>query len=65
MKVINKCGTSINFDVAVTLMDEQLKEEIHNEIAPCTEQSFFNEYERRHEKKYGEEWELAKENPCY
>lgn len=64
-KVVNVYGEEIYFDVAVNLMDDELREEIHADLAPCTDQEFFNEYVKRHEKKFGEEWELAKENPCY
>lgn len=65
MKVINMNGTEINYEAAVMLMDEEIREYLHNEIAPCTEQEFFAEYEKAHAEKYGEGWELSKENPCY
>jgi hypothetical protein len=63
--VINKNGTEINFDAAVALMDDDIREDLSMELAPCTDQEFFSAYESRHEEKYGEEWELSKENPCY
>ena len=63
--VINKSGTEINWDAAIMLMDEDIRETLHNEMAPCTEQEFFAAYEIAHEAKYGEEWELSKANPCY
>jgi hypothetical protein len=63
--VINKNGTEINFDAAVALMDDDIREDLSMELAPCTDQEFFSAYEARHEEKYGEEWELSKENPCY
>lgn len=47
------------------MMDDDLREDIHIDLAPCTEQEFFDEYAKKHEEKFGEEWELAKENPCY
>lgn len=65
MKVTNKNGTEIDFNVAVMLMDDEIREELHEDMAPCTDQEFFSAYEARHEAKYGEEWELSKENPCY
>ena len=65
MKVINMNGTEINYEVAVELMDDELREELHMDMAPCTEQDFFTAYEKAHAEKYGEEWELSKENPCY
>lgn len=63
--VINKNGAEIYFDSAVNLMDDDLRECIHAELAPCTEQEFFEAYEIAHADKYGEEWELSKPNPCY
>lgn len=65
MKVINMNGTEINYEAAVDLMDDEIRESLHFELAPCTEQEFFTAYEKAHAEKYGEEWELSKENPCY
>ncbi len=64
-KVNNEYGTEINYDAAVNLMDDEIREELHSKFAPCAEQKFFNEYCKAHAEKYGEEWELAKENPNY
>lgn len=44
----------VDFDVAVNMMDAEICEEIHEEIAPCTEQEFVDEYLKRHKAKYGE-----------
>lgn len=63
--VVNEYGVEVDFEVAVMYMDDEIREEIHNEIAPCTDQEFFDEYAKRHEEKFAEEWEMAKENPCY
>lgn len=65
MKVKNFWDVEIEYNVAEHLMDDDLREEIYRDIAPCTGQEFFDEYAKRHEEKFGEEWELAKENPCY
>ena len=65
MKVINMNGTEINYESAVELMDDEICESLNFEIAPCTDQEFFTAYEKAHAEKYGEEWELSKENPCY
>ena len=65
MKVININGTEINYESAVELMDDEICESLNFEIAPCTDQEFFTAYEKAHAEKYGEEWELSKENPCY
>ena len=65
MIVINMNGTEINYESAVELMDDEICESLNFELAPCTEQEFFTAYEKAHAEKYGEEWELSKENPCY
>ena len=63
MKVININGTEINFEAAAVLMDDEIRESICGTVD--TEQEFFTAYENAHAEKYGEEWELSKENPCY
>lgn len=65
MTVKNFWDVEIDFDNAVTYMDDDIREELHEELAPCAEQDFFDKYCEAHEAKFGEEWELAKENPCY
>lgn len=64
-KVINEYGVIVDYDASVLLMDDDLREDIHRELAPCADQEFFNEYAKRHAEKFGEIFELAKENPCY
>jgi hypothetical protein len=64
-KVINSYGTEINYNAAVELMDDELREEVHADLAPCTDQEFFDEYARRHAERFGETWEMDKRNPCY
>ena len=63
MKVINMNGTGINYEVAVAMMDDEIRESICGTVD--SEQEFFTAYEKAHAEKYGEEWELSKENPCY
>ena len=63
--VVNEWGTEINYDVAESMMDDELRETIHRELAPCTDQEFFDEYVKRHEEKFGEEWTFAEKNPCH
>lgn len=63
MKVINMNGYELDFDAAVQLMDDDIRESLHGDMSPCSEQEFFTAYEKAHAEKYGEEWELSKENP--
>lgn len=65
IEVKNKNGTVIDYGAAVVSMDDEIREDLHSELAPCTEQEFFARYEQEHELKFGEEWELSKENPTY
>ena len=58
--VKNQYGVEINFETAVNLMNDDIREELHSEIAPCSEQEFFDEYCKR-----DVDFELAKENPVY
>lgn len=48
----------VDFEAAVMLMDDDLREEIHEDMAPCGEQEFLDEYIRRHAKKFGEEFAI-------
>lgn len=63
--VKNENGKELNFDAAVILMDDDIREELHDELAPCTDQEFFDAYAKAHAEKFGEEWELAKANPVW
>ncbi len=63
--VINMNGTEIDYDVAVSLMDDEIRESLCNERWFDSDQEFFAAYEKSHADKYGEDWELSKANPCY
>lgn len=63
--VTNRNGTKVDFDAAMGLMDDDLREKLHSEMAPCSPQDFFSAYEKVHEEEFGEEWELSKSNPVY
>ena len=47
-------GRDIDFYAAVALMDDEIREDLHNQIAPTTPQKFFDAYSVRHLGKYGE-----------
>ena len=47
-------GNEINYESAVALMDDELREELHAELVPCAAQEFFDAYAKRHMEKYGE-----------
>ena len=58
MKVINQNGAEIDFEVAVSLMDDEIREDLNRELAPCSEQEVFSAYEKAHAEKYGEEFQI-------
>jgi hypothetical protein len=61
--VSNKSGKELDFEAAVQYMDDEIREQLHSELAPCGEQEFFTAYEEEHEKVYKEEWFLSSSNP--
>jgi len=46
-------GQQVDFETAVNLMDDELRERLHMEIAPCGEQEFADAYCREHALKFG------------
>ena len=64
MTVKNTNNTEIEFNAAVNLMDDEIREGLAMEVYE-TEQAFFNAYEIAHELKFGAEWELSKANPVW
>ena len=65
MLVENRNNYKLTFESVVTLMDGEIREQLNRELAPCTDQEFFSAYEKAHEEKFGEIWELSKSNPCW
>lgn len=43
-----------NWEVTAECMDDDLREEIHSDLAPCTNEEFLEEYCVRHLEKFGE-----------
>lgn len=41
------------YNAAVSLMDDELREKVHDELAPCSETEFLTMYMREHRLKYG------------
>lgn len=42
----------------IALMDDEIREEVHADLAPCSDQEFIDEYAKRHIAKYGEEFRI-------
>ena len=51
-------GRAVDFEAAVSLMDDDIREELHEELSPYTEQRFFNAYLEQHYADYGEEFKI-------
>ena len=47
--------THAEFEAYVILMDDEIREDVHYDLAPCTDEEFLAEYQRRHVAKYGTE----------
>lgn len=47
MKTINYEGNNYDYDIIVGYMNDEIREDLHAELAPCTEQEFFNAYMER------------------
>lgn len=62
--VLSSSLRPVDFDSAVELMDDEIREDLHAEGVD-TEQMFFDMYCQRHFEKYGEEFEPNKENPTW
>lgn len=58
MKKVNLNGYEVDFDACVILMDDEIREELHMELAPCTEQEFLDAYVERHAEKFGEDFQI-------
>ena len=43
-------------EIAVVYMDDEIREMLHEEIAPCSEEEFLEAYKEAHREKYGEEF---------
>ena len=59
-KQVTLNGKTIDFDAAVNLMDDEIREDLHNKMAPCTDQEFMDAYVQAHAAKFdGEEFQVA------
>ena len=56
--IIDQDGEEIDYATAVNHMDEEIREELHPEMVPCTDQQFFDAYIERHYAKYGEDFTI-------
>ena len=55
---VNGYDRKVDFDACVNMMDDDIREQVHFELAPCTDQEFLDRYCQLHEEKYGEEFQI-------
>ena len=41
------------YQAAVELMDDEIRESVHRDLAPCSDEEFLAEYMKRHAEKFG------------
>jgi len=63
--IINQYGKTLDFAAAANLMDDDLREQLHDELAPCSNQDFFDAYVSAHAEKFGEDWILDNPSPVW
>jgi len=49
-----RVGNVIDFEAAVQLMDNGIREAVHADLSPCSEAEFFEAYQRRHATAFGQ-----------
>ena len=61
IETVNYEGKEIDFEAAVNLMNDEIREELSRPWGPKTPQEFFDEYCKKHFEKYGQEFLLDSE----
>jgi hypothetical protein len=51
-------GSEYKLDDITNLMDDEIREDLHSEYAPCEAQFFFEKYVEAHEAKFNEEFTI-------
>lgn len=55
--VKNKYGEPLEYEEAVEYMDDDIREYLHHQLAPCSAQYFYDEYCKMHKEIHGEDFE--------
>lgn len=51
--IVELNGSMVDYEACVVFMDDDIREELHMKLAPCTDQEFLDAYIDEHFKKYG------------
>ena len=62
--VENNHGVKIDMDVAMSLMDDDLREHVAYQLSLSSDQEFFDVYAEEHKKRFGEEWDFTSVSGC-
>ena len=54
--VVNSDLQAVDFEAAEKLMDDEIREAVHRDLAPCSDQEFYDEYCRRNLEELGTEF---------
>jgi hypothetical protein len=54
----NSHGEELNYEDVVDYMDDDIREYLHHQLAPCPPQYFYEEYCKLHKEIYGQDFEL-------
>lgn len=49
-------GRITDYDAAVNVMDDDIREALHDKLAPCTKQEFMDAYVKAHAEKFGKDF---------
>jgi hypothetical protein len=55
--VKNSKGNWIDYAAAAGYMDDDIREDLHAELAPCSNQEFYDAYAKAHLNKFGQEYD--------
>lgn len=55
-KIESEKNTTYNWEYIVSLMDDNIRESVHADLADCYDSVFLEEYKKRHYEKYGTEF---------
>ncbi len=62
INITNKYGQELDFEAVTQYMDDDIREYLHGELAPCSPQYFYDMYVKMHKQVYDEEFFTEGEN---
>lgn len=51
-------GKEVDYNDALNSMDDELRGQLHEQLVPCSAQTFLNAYVEAHRDKFGEDFEI-------